>query len=66
MFRSIVEKCIGCEKIGKGAVEDYCTAYSYPDIKWLSGNCPMATHLKRESVKVENVNFIKHSKHKGK
>jgi len=48
----VVEKCIGCKNINKmivkGVEGDYCIVYLYPETKWRSGDCPMATHLKVE------------------
>jgi len=46
----VIDKCLegeegrSCERIENG----YCKVYIFPEAKWRVGNCPMATHLKRE------------------
>ena len=39
----IIEQCEGCSRIHEYG--KHCTVYLYPESKWRSGNCPMATHL---------------------
>jgi len=67
----ISEKCVGeekgCEKIYEVGMTHHCRAYANPEIKWLSGNCPLASHLvKEKEEKGKFVNPIKYSKRKKK
>ena len=52
----VIDKCLNgeygksCEKIENG----YCTVYLFPEAKWRSGNCPMATHLGTKELDKNN------------
>ncbi len=39
----IVPKCEGCGNV----LDSRCKAYMFPEAKWRTGNCPMATHIER-------------------
>ena len=59
-MKEIFEKCIGCARVGT----DGCKVYVVPEAKWRNGNCPMATHLKKEVKAEAFVNPLKASKRK--
>lgn len=62
---SITEKCGGCERIEFDHVQCICKCYAVPAAQWRRGNCPMATHVKKEtsnSVKSGKLNPLKASK----
>jgi hypothetical protein len=70
LYREVViTKCEGCSKIVRqqqlfnlGDAE-YCSVYLSPASKWRIGNCPMATHIKREAVVDEKkINPLKQSR----
>ncbi|MBF0498054.1 MAG: PxxKW family cysteine-rich protein [Deltaproteobacteria bacterium] len=42
----IIDKCEGCDKIKEFPSGRYCTIFPEPAIKWKSGHCNMATHVK--------------------
>jgi hypothetical protein len=45
----------------------YCTTYGYPEAKWSYGNCPMATHIKKEEKKAtKQMDPLKASKKRAK
>ena len=52
---TIVEKCQGCDRVVEYSTGFYCNSYSEPKLKWLSGSCNLATHIK----KVQNNNGAK-------
>lgn len=55
----IVDKCKGCGNT-TGVI---CRIYTHPDGKWNTGNCPMATHIKKvEEMKTKMLNPLKASK----
>lgn len=59
----IIEKCEGCGKIMEGASEKYCMLYPDPAGKWGMGNCPSATHLKKNiKEETQKINPLKASK----
>lgn len=45
---AIVEKCEGCNKVIQTPAGQYCRVYPDPVSRWRSGNCPTASHIKRE------------------
>lgn len=56
----IVTKCHGCEKAGE---DETCRVYVMPGAQWRRGNCPMATHIKKEVKDVAfKLNPLKASK----
>lgn len=60
----IVEECDGCEKTKEFAAGKFCTAYPEPALKWKTGKCNFATHVKREAKKEKVINALKASKRK--
>lgn len=60
----IIDKCVGCDKVRVGPERGVgtCVAFLYPSVKWRIGNCPLASHLKREVGKEKFVDPIKKSK----
>lgn len=63
MFKNIVEKCEGCERVIEVESSRYCKAYAAPEAKWKFGLCNFATHVKREiAVNAVKVNPLKASK----
>jgi len=59
----IIDKCQGCAKVVDVEGQKYCLTYPYPEAKWQSGICVMATHVKRnvEEIK-QKINPLKASK----
>jgi hypothetical protein len=43
----VVEECQGCDRAKEYATGIYCDSYSEPQLKWLSGSCNLATHVKK-------------------
>jgi len=60
----IVEECHGCDRIVEYATGAYCNSYSEPKLKWLSGSCNLATHIKKaqNSNGTKKLNPLKASK----
>ena len=59
----IIDKCESCNKVIEFSSGQYCKVYPDPVSKWLSGNCPTATHVKREIKEVtQKINPLKASK----
>ena len=42
----VVEQCNGCQKAKEFPSGTYCLMFPDPAIKWRTGNCNMATHMK--------------------
>jgi len=64
---TIIEKCEGCNKIIDCETGRYCKVYPEPISKWLSGNCPTATHIKKEIKEAtQKINPLKASKRSSK
>lgn len=62
-FKSVDEKCSGCERIIEVDASQYCKTYANPAAKWRLGICNFATHVKPEIVSEKNkVNPLKASK----
>jgi hypothetical protein len=47
-FKSVIDKCEGCERIVTVAEDRYCRTYADPPAKWKQGICNFATHVKPE------------------
>lgn len=59
----IADKCGECEKILAIDTGSYCKVYPDPASKWLYGNCPTATHIKKAvAASTQKVNPLKASK----
>lgn len=57
------EKCGDCNKIMDIESGKYCKLYPDPASKWLYGNCPSASHIKKEvAAPVQKINPLKASK----
>ena len=62
---TIVENCAGCARITEYSAGKYCSSYPQPELKWTSGKCNFATHIKAEALKEDKkVNALKASKRK--
>jgi hypothetical protein len=60
---TIADKCEGCIKIIDCPTGQYCKVYPEPSSKWLAGNCPTASHIKREIKEAtQKINPLKASK----
>lgn len=58
----IVPECEGCDRVCEFPSGKYCSAYPNPALKWKTGNCNFATHIKREAKKEKVINALKASK----
>ncbi|MEW6218167.1 MAG: PxxKW family cysteine-rich protein [Thermodesulfobacteriota bacterium] len=45
-FKTIVDKCEGCDRIVNVEENRYCRSYADPAAKWRLGLCNFATHAK--------------------
>ncbi|MBN1830618.1 MAG: PxxKW family cysteine-rich protein [Deltaproteobacteria bacterium] len=60
---TIVEQCIGCQKILDLPTGQYCQSFPDPAMRWRIGRCSMATHAKSTPSKVNGkLNPLKASK----
>ncbi len=59
----ITENCSGCNRTIQYDSGWYCAVSPDPQIKWKTGNCNLATHVKSEAADVSSkVNPLKASK----
>ena len=66
-FQTVVEKCVGCERIVEEAGVQYCRTFLNPGAKWRLGICNFATHMKPEIVVAKiKVNPLKAAKRASK
>ena len=62
---TVVEQCEGCQKVKDFPTGTYCLVFPDPAIKWRTGTCNMATHLKGTTKKENSkINPLKASKRK--
>jgi hypothetical protein len=63
----IVERCNGCNRTSEFASGWYCAACPDPSVRWKTGRCNLATHV-RDEGKVTNtkINPLKASKRGGR
>ena len=62
-FKTVVEKCEGCDRIIEVESNRYCRTYVDPEAKWKLGICNFATHVKPEiTVAKVKINPLKASK----
>ncbi|MBN1614064.1 MAG: PxxKW family cysteine-rich protein [Deltaproteobacteria bacterium] len=64
---AIIDRCEGCNRIIELPTGQYCKVYPDPSSKWLSGNCPTASHIKKDlkesSQKINPLKASKRGKH---
>lgn len=62
-FKTVIDKCEGCERVIEVETARYCRTYTDPAAKWKNGLCNFATHVKPEintaSVKVNPLKAAK-------
>jgi len=60
----VVDQCNGCDRVAEYPAGLYCKAYSEPALKWVTGTCTLATHVKRTNGNGETkkLNPLKASK----
>ena len=58
----IIESCQGCGKAVTLPQGVFCQSCPEPQIKWKSGSCNLATHVKLGAEKVVKLNPLKASK----
>jgi hypothetical protein len=46
LFKSVIEKCEGCERIVTVVGDRFCRTFADPPAKWRLGICNFATHVK--------------------
>jgi hypothetical protein len=61
-YETILEQCVGCDKVIKIGEESFCKSYLKPSEKWKSGNCNLASHIKKLAKEMTKVNPLKASK----
>ena len=62
---SVVTECEGCSRVEQYDTGRFCTAYAEPIMKWKSGPCNFATHVKKEEATPKKaLNALKASKRK--
>jgi hypothetical protein len=47
----IIEKCVGCNRVIKENDKEVCKSFLYPEYKWRTSICPMASHIVKEVTK---------------
>ncbi|MGD0276122.1 MAG: PxxKW family cysteine-rich protein [Syntrophales bacterium] len=63
----IVEQCEGCSKTVEYSTGKYCKVYPDPVVRWYSGKCPTATHVKVDiKENIQKLNPLKASKRANK
>lgn len=62
----IIDSCLECNKVSEYESGKYCKLYPEPEIKWLKGKCPSASHVKLEIKEVQQINPLKASKRASK
>ena len=63
LFKSVIDKCEGCDRIVTVAENRYCLTYADPPAKWRLGICNFATHVKPEiTAAAVKVNPLKAAK----
>lgn len=63
--KTIVDKCLGCERVKEYPSGNYCDTYPSPSSKWAFGVCNFATHTKtatKTEAPAKMVNPLKASK----
>ena len=69
-FKSISDKCSGCERVVEESGEHFCKTYMQPEAKWRLGICNFATHAKPEinivTIRVNPLKAAKRASAKGK
>lgn len=59
----VIDRCMGCNKIFESSTGNFCRVYPEPASKWRSGNCPTASHIKREVAETtQKLNPLKAAK----
>ncbi|MFZ5774823.1 MAG: PxxKW family cysteine-rich protein [Thermodesulfobacteriota bacterium] len=70
LFKQVIDKCEGCERIVEVEAAKYCASYATPEAKWRLGLCNFATHVKPEiatsSIKINPLKASKRAAAKGK
>jgi len=69
-FRTIIDKCMGCERIIEENGVQFCKTFMQPEAKWRLGICNFATHAKPEinvvTIRVNPLKAAKRASAKGK
>ncbi|MBF0529795.1 MAG: PxxKW family cysteine-rich protein [Deltaproteobacteria bacterium] len=52
--KPIVDKCQGCDRVKQYADAVFCKSFPDPGVKWRTGICNMATHVKVESKSADS------------
>jgi hypothetical protein len=62
----IVEQCEGCERVVTYHDQRFCRSYPNPSVKWKTGKCNFATHMKASGQNQQKINPLKASKRNNK
>lgn len=62
----VIDKCEGCNKIIDYESGKFCKVYPDPKSKWITGNCPSASHVKLVIKEAQKINPLKASKRASK
>jgi hypothetical protein len=59
---AVVEQCQGCAQMKEYPEGQFCLTFGNPAVKWSSGRCNFATHMKDERKSDKKINPLKASK----
>ncbi len=63
----VVEQCEGCQRVVEVPAGRFCASYPNPGIKWKTGHCNFATHVKAPvTTQQVKINPLKASKRASK
>jgi hypothetical protein len=65
--RTIIEGCVGCNKVVEYPTGQYCKVYADPTSRWVVGKCAVASHINRDiKESTQKINPLKASKRASK
>ncbi|MBN1547651.1 MAG: PxxKW family cysteine-rich protein [Syntrophaceae bacterium] len=65
--KTIIESCVGCNKVVEYPTGQYCKVYADPASRWTTGKCAIASHVSRDIKETtQKINPLKASKRASK